>query len=308
LLPPILNRAHTLSFFLEETSMQRDTLWDRRSALRALGAGACVATVPALAQEPKAPGKARGNIKQSICRWCYGRIPLVKLAGEARKLGYQSIELLSPKEYLEIKPLGLTCAVIGGASIVNGLNRKENHAKIEKELRERSDVAATEKLPNVICMSGNRKGMADDEGLKNCAVGLKRVLKFAEEKKVTLIMEGLNSKVNHADYMYDRTKWGVDLCKLVGSARFKLLYDIYHMQIMEGDIIRTITDNKDYIAHYHTGGNPGRNEIDETQELNYPAIVRAIVATGYKGFLGQEFIPKREPFASLAQAFRICDV
>src|SRR5258708_3638876 len=266
--------------------MQRNRLWDRRSALGALGAGA-VGALAASSAEADAP-KIKGNIKQSICRWCYGRIPLLKLAAEAKKIGYRSIELLSPQQHAEIKPLGLTCAVIGGADIVNGLNRPANHAKIEKELRARIEYAAAEKLPNVICMSGNRRGMADDEGMKNCEAGVKRVLKFAEEKKVTLIMEGLNSKIDHRDYMYDRTKWGVDLCKKVGSPRFKLLYDIYHMQIMEGDVIRTIRENKEHIAHYHTGGVPGRNEIDETQELNYPAIVKAILATGYEGYLGQE--------------------
>jgi len=159
-------------------------------------------------------------------------------------------------------------------------------------------------------MSGNRKGMSDEEGLENCTNGLKRVVGYAEKMKVTVCMEGLNSKVNHKDYMYDRTKWGVDLVKKVGSPRFKLLYDIYHMQIMEGDVIATIRAYADYIAHYHTGGVPGRHEIDESQELNYPAIVKAILATGYRGFLGQEFIPaqRRDPLASLGQGFRICDV
>ena len=157
-------------------------------------------------------------------------------------------------------------------------------------------------------MSGNRKGMADDEGMENCAVGLKRVMKLAEEKKITVLMEGLNSKVNHKDYMYDFTKWGVGLCKKVGSERFKLLYDIYHMQIMEGDVIATIKRDHQYFAHYHTGGVPGRNEIDESQELNYPAIVRAIAATGFDGYVAQEFIPKRDPFTSLADAFALCDV
>jgi hydroxypyruvate isomerase len=157
-------------------------------------------------------------------------------------------------------------------------------------------------------MSGDRNGMSDEEGLANCAAGLKRVMQRAEEKKITVLMEGLNTKVDHRGYMYEKTEWGVTLCKMVGSDRFKLLYDIYHMQIMEGDVIRTIRKYKDYIGHYHTGGNPGRNEIDETQELNYPAIVRAILETGYQGFLGQEFIPKREKLESLAQGFRICDV
>ncbi len=278
---------------------------DRRSALAALGlAGLSAASLRALEEAPK----PRGNIKQSICRWCYGRIKLDRLCAIAKALGYQSIELLLPDEIKVVKKAGLTCAVVGGADIARGLNRKENHDRILAQLTERIEFAAAEKLPNVICMSGNRARMDDETGLKNCALALKRIVGLAEKKGVTLVMEGLNSRVDHRDYMYDRTRWGVELCKRVGSERFKLLYDIYHMQIMEGDVIRTIRDNHKYIAHYHTGGNPGRHEIDETQELNYPAIVRAIVATGYKGYLGQEFIPTRDPVKSLAQAFRICDV
>jgi hydroxypyruvate isomerase len=283
------------------------SLLDRRSALAALGlAGLSAADLRALDEAPK----PRGNIKQSICRWCYGRIKLEDLCAIAKKIGYQSIELLLPPEIKVVKEAGLTCAVVGGADIARGLNRKENHDRIIKQLTERIEFAAAEDLPNVICMSGNRQKMDDETGLKNCALGLKRVIGLAEKKKVTLIMEGLNSKVNHKDYMYDYTRWGVELCKLVGSDNFKLLYDIYHMQIMEGDIIRTIRDNHKYIAHYHTGGNPGRHEIDHTQELNYPAIVKAIVATGYKGYLGQEFIPRRPADAvkSLTEAFALCDV
>ena len=289
--------------------MQRSESLSRRSVLKALGAGAVTASaVTAAAHAAADEKKIKGNIKQSVCRWCYGSIPLEKLAAAAKKMGYKSIELLLPDEYLKIKPLGMTCAMIGGADIANGLNRKENHPRIIRQLTRHIEFAAAEGLPSVICMAGNRRGLADDEGLKTCALGLKEVLKLAEQKKVNVVMEGLNSKVDHKDYMYDHTKWGVELCKLVGSPRFKLLYDIYHMQIMEGDVIRTIRECKDYIAHYHTGGNPGRNEIDETQELNYPAIVRAILATGYQGYLGQEFIPRRDPLTSLAQGFRICDV
>jgi hydroxypyruvate isomerase len=273
-----------------------------------LAGAASVGALAAAARGADEPAKSKGNIKQSVCRWCYGNVPLEKLAAEAKKMGYQSVELLGPKDIKVVKQAGLTCAMMSCRSIADGLNRKANHARIEKELRENIEFAAAEGLPNVICMSGNRKGLADDEGLAVCAEGLKRVVGFAEEKKVTLCMEGLNSKVDHKDYMYDRTKWGVDLCKKVGSPRFKLLYDIYHMQIMEGDVIRTLRQYKDYIGHYHTGGNPGRHEIDQTQELNYPAIVRAIIATGYTGFLGQEFIPQRDPLTSLAQGFRICDV
>jgi hydroxypyruvate isomerase len=280
---------------------------DRRTALQALGAGALAASVYCSAAADDRPA-AKGRINQSVCRWCYGKIPLHTLAAEVKKLGYQSVELLVPKEVPTVKAAGLTCAILGGASIPDGLNRKENHEKIEKHLREFIDYAAGEGIPNVICMSGNRRGMPDDVGLENCVLGLKRVVGYAEEKKVTLCMEGLNSKVDHKDYMYDKTQWGVELCKRVSSERFKLLYDIYHMQIMEGDVIRTIKENAKYIGHYHTGGNPGRHEIDETQELNYTAIAKAIADTGFKGFMAQEFIPARDPVASLTQAFKICDV
>jgi len=282
--------------------------WNRRTAIAALGAGAfSVATIGQL--EADETSAIKGRIKQSVCKWCYSpKLPLEKLAAEVKKIGYQSIELLVPQEFPVVKAAGLTCAILGGASIPDGLNRKENHEKIEKHLREFIDFAAKEGIPNVICMSGNRKGMPDDVGLENCVVGLKRVVGYAEEKKITLCMEGLNSKVDHKDYMYDFTKWGVELCKRVGSERFKLLYDIYHMQIMEGDVIRTIKENAKYIGHYHTGGNPGRHEIDETQELNYAAISKAIIETGFKGFMAQEFIPVRDTVASLMQAFKICDV
>ena len=274
-------------------------------ALAALGSSSVRADSPAVE-----PYKSKGNIKQSICRWCYSRIQLEDLATAAVKLGYKSIELLTIEEYQRLKPSGLTCAMLGRVSIVDGLNRKQFHGGIEHTLRRNIEFAAAEGLPNVICMAGNRKGMPDDEGLDNCVEGLKRFIGYAEKMKINVCMEGLNSKVDHKDYMYDYTKWGVALCKKLGSPRFKLLYDIYHMQIMEGDVIRTIKDNKEYITHFHTGGVPGRHEIDETQELNYPAIVKAILATGYEGYLGQEFIPSsgHKPLASLAQGFRICDV
>lgn len=291
--------------------MKKKTLLSRRSVLQTAGAGIFGAWVaPSLAKDKRQeePSKPKGNIKQSICRWCYQSIPLEKLSPEAVKIGYKSIELLSIEDYKIVKPFGLTCAMIRCNSIPDGLNRKENHDKIEKELRTHIEFAAEEGLPNVICMAGNRRKMPDDEGLENCVIGLKRVVGLAEKKNVTICMEGLNSKVDHKDYMYDYTKWGVELAKKVGSPRFKLLYDIYHMQIMEGDVIRNIKENKEYIAHFHTGGVPGRNEIDETQELYYPAVIKAILDTGYKGYLGQEFIPKRDPIQSLAQGFRICDV
>jgi hydroxypyruvate isomerase len=287
--------------------MSRKPLLTRRSALKAAGAAALAATTP-LAVHSETPAAPNGNLKQSVCRWCYGRIPLEKLAVEVKKIGYLSLELLLPQEHKVVKQHGLTCAVLGGADIANGMNRKEYHAKTLKRVREHIEYAAAENIPAVLLMSGNRRGLPDDEGMKVCAEGIKQVMGFAEEKKVNVLMEGLNSKVDHKDYMYDKTIWGVDLCKMIGSPRFKLLYDIYHMQIMEGDVIRTIGKYHEYIAHYHTGGNPGRHEIDETQELNYPAIVRAILQTKFDGYLAQEFIPARDPVASLTQAFKICDV
>jgi hydroxypyruvate isomerase len=244
-----------------------------------------------------------------VCQWCYKDTPIEKLAEEAKRIGYQSVELLTPDKFKLIQPFGLTCAMLSGAcTIPDGFNEKKRHDKLEKSTREHIDFAADNNLRNVIVFSGNRRKLTDEEGLENCAEGLKRVVGYAEQKKVTICMELLNSKVNHPNYMCDNSKWGVALVKKVGSPRFKLLYDIYHMQIMEGDVIRTIGENKEYYGHYHTGGNPGRNEIDETQELNYTAICKAIVATGFDGYLAQEFIPKREPMASLAQGFKICDV
>jgi hydroxypyruvate isomerase len=192
--------------------------------------------------------------------------------------------------------------------ITKGLNRKENWDECLKKIRDAIDATAAAGYPNVICFSGNRDGMSDEEGLKNCAEALKQVVGHAEEKKVTICMELLNSKRNHKDYMCDRTAWGVELCKAVGSERFKLLYDIYHMQIDEGDVIATIRQYKDYLGHYHTAGVPGRHEIDDSQELYYPAIMRAIADTGFKGIVAQEFTPTRGAYASLEQAVKICDV
>jgi hydroxypyruvate isomerase len=284
---------------------------DRRVVLQSAAASAfaAVAATCVRADGQIEEYKPKGNLKQSVCAWCYKQTPL-ELATLGKRMGLKSVELLTMDQFKTIKGSGLTCAILTppGNSITDGFNRPQNHARIEKGLRQGIEFAAAEGIPNVICMSGNRRGMDDLEGMKNCAEGLKKVVGLAEEKKVTIIMEGLNSKVNHKDYMYDKTEWGVNLCKMVGSPRFKLLYDIYHMQIMEGDVIATIRKYKDFIAHYHTGGVPGRNEIDDTQELNYPAICRAILKTGFEGYLSQEFIPKREPMASLAASVKICDV
>ncbi|HQY06834.1 MAG TPA: TIM barrel protein, partial [Lacunisphaera sp.] len=237
-------------------------------------------------------------------------IPLAEFAAAVKGFGLESVELLNPEEWPVVQQLGLTCAMANGTTtITKGMNRLEHHAVYVPSMIERIKLCAAAGLPNVILFSGNRGGMSDEQGLENCAIGLKQLMGEAEKRGVTVCMELLNSKVNHKDYMCDRTPWGVELCKRVGSERFKLLYDIYHMQIMEGDVIRTIEENSACIGHYHTGGNPGRAEIDDTQELNYPAIMRAIKATGFKGFVGQEFIPKRQPaLDSLKAAVRLCRV
>src|SRR5262245_53295897 len=287
--------------------MNHEPTCNRRSALK-LGAGTLAAASLGQALRADEPVKSRGRIKQSVCRWCYGSIPLEKLAEAAKKMGYQSIELLTPDEYKVVKPLGLTCAMLGRVSITDGLNRKKNHAGILATLEKTIDFAAEEGIPNVICMAGTRSGLDDQEGMDMCALGLKEIVGHAEKKKVTICMEGLNSKIDHKDYMYDKTEWGVKLCKIVGSEHFKLLYDIYHMQIMEGDVIRTIQKDHAYFGHYHTGGNPGRNELDETQELNYKAIARAIADVGFQGYMAHEFIPVRDPLTSLGEAVELCVV
>jgi hydroxypyruvate isomerase len=226
-------------------------------------------------------------------------------------MGIKSIELQGPEEWPILKKYGLTCAMPWGAGkgINDGFNDLKLHDELVKSYEEIFPKLKEAGLDKVICFSGNRRGMSDEQGLENCAIGLKRLMPSAEKYGITVTMELLNSKVNHKDYMCDTTKWGIALCDKVGSDRFKLLYDIYHMQIMEGDVIATIKKSHKYFSHYHTGGVPGRAEIDDTQELNYPAIMRAIVETGYKGFVGQEFVPKRpDALASLKQGVTICDI
>jgi hydroxypyruvate isomerase len=252
-----------------------------------------------------------GHVNHSVCLWCYKGMKSTDMAPVARRLGLKAIDLLTPKEWEPLKENGLICSMTSGVwgGITKGLNRREHHEPIGKTLVELADANAAAGYPNVICFSGNRDKQADDEGIKVCAEGIKKVIGHYEEKKITLCMELLNSKVDHADYQCDKSDWGIALCKAVGSERFKLLYDIYHMQIMEGDVIATIKKNHQYFAHYHTGGVPGRHEIDDTQELNWPAIMKAIVATGFKGYVAQEFIPaKPDMIASLAQAVKVCDV
>jgi hydroxypyruvate isomerase len=257
----------------------------------------------------------QGRVNHSVCKWCYPDVSLEDLCKAAAGIGLSSIELLGPKDWPVLAAHGLTCAITsnpevkGLGGISKAFNRVEHHDTLVTAYEEWIPLAAKAGLKHVICFSGNRGGMDAETGLNNCATGIKRLMSLCERQGVTLVMELLNSRVDHKDYMCDRSDWGVELCRRVGSDRFKLLYDIYHMQIMEGDVIATIRRQHSFFAHYHTGGVPGRNEIDETQELNYPAILRAIVATGYKGHVAQEFIPKRaDKLGSLRQAVRLCDV
>lgn len=302
----------------------------RREAIISFAGVAALSTLPGLraadatsssasAPSTKTSKASTGAIRHSVCKWCYKDTPLETMAAAAKKIGLESIELLGPSDFPTLKKYGLTCAMVTNPTTktpqgvdVGGIskawNRIEHHDTLVASYEKRIAETAEAGFENLICFSGNREKMDDQQGMENCLVGLKRILPTAEKHGVTLVMELLNSKVNHADYMCDRTGWGVELAKRVGSNRFKLLYDIYHMQIMEGDVIRTIRDNHTYFAHYHTGGNPGRNEIDESQELFYPAIMRAIRDTGYKGFVGQEFIPTRDPLTSLAEGIKICTV
>ena len=292
------------------------TALTRRQAAKTMVQGAVVAGVAhslgrRLSAQDSAAPELKGRVNHSVCKWCYKDISVEDLCIAGKEIGLTSIDLLGPKDWPTLKKHGLTCAMANGAGygISKGFNRLEHHDGLVESYEDVIPKAAAAGLTNLICFSGDRKGLDDEKGIENCAVGLKRLMKTAEKHKVTVVMELLNSKVNHPDYQCDRTHWGAALCDAVGSERFKLLYDIYHMQIMEGDLIATIEKYQNYIAHYHTGGVPGRNEIDETQEIHYPAVMRAIVKTGFKGFVAQEFIPKREDkLASLHQGVRICDV
>jgi hydroxypyruvate isomerase len=288
----------------------------RRSALRKIAGSAAAAATPGLSQHLAAADAAtsfglKGRINHSVCKWCYPKIGLEDLCQAGKEIGLESIELLEVNDFPVLKKYDLTCAMVTGVpgGITSGLNRVENHNKIVAFMEQTIPASTGFGAPNVICFSGNRAGQDDEKGLENCATGLKRIMPVAEKYKVTVCMELLNSKLNHKDYQCDRTAWGVELVKRVGSERFKLLYDIYHMQIMEGDLISTIRTNHEFIAHYHTGGVPGRGEIADTQEIFYPAVMRAIVETGFKGFVAQEFVPKRaDKIASLKQGVEICDV
>src|SRR5579872_877248 len=275
----------------------------RRSAVEILAAAG------ALSASGQTTPPLKGRLKQSVSRWCYERYSLDDLCKAAVRIGLKGIDLIDSKDWPAVQKYGLVPSMTPGAgTIPDGLNRTENHEKLEKEFRENIEKAAKAGVPNVITFSGNRRGLPDEEGIANCVTGLNRVKKIAEDKGVTICLELLNSKVDHHDYQCDHTAWGVEVVKRVDSPRVKLLYDIYHMQIMEGDIIRTVRDNIQYIAHFHTGGVPGRHELDDTQELNWKAVAKAIADLNFQGFIGHEFVPTRDPITSLKEAVVLCTV
>jgi hydroxypyruvate isomerase len=261
--------------------------------------------------QPLSDISSHTTIKHSICQWCYSKTPLEELVDKSKDLGIHSIELLQSDQWKLVQKKGLHCAVgyANKMGLTKGFNDPQLHKQLLEDYSKAIPLAAHDGIPNIISFSGNRSGLDDAQGLENCAKGLEPIVKIAEKYNVTIIMELLNSKLDHIDYQCDKTTWGVSLVEKIGSPNFKLLYDIYHMQIMEGDIIATIKKYKNYIAHFHTGGVPGRNEIDETQELNYAAIVKAIQAEGYDGYIAQEFIPTwKDPYAALSKAIKICSV
>jgi hydroxypyruvate isomerase len=249
------------------------------------------------------------RLKQSVSWWCFdGKLAPKALVRACADIGYAAMELVEEPNFALVKDHGLAIATARGhGSLTDGLNRRENHAKIEAEVRANLELAVKWGIPNLVVFSGNRAGLDDETGAAVTAEGLHKVAGYAESAGVTLVLELLNSKIDHPDYQCDHTAWGVKVIEQVNSPRVKLLYDIYHMQVMEGDVIRTIRDNQAHIAHYHTAGVPGRHEINETQELYYPAIARAISETGYEGYLGQEFVPTGDPVAGLRQAFESCN-
>jgi hydroxypyruvate isomerase len=283
---------------------------NRRKALKS-GVAAGAAMLSRAAEASAEPGG--GRLKQGVSLWCWEKwYNLDGLCKEAVRIGLKGIDLVRPSYYATVQKYGLTPSMTSSEepnTIPIGLNRIENHERVLASLKNDIMAAAAAKVPNVITFSGNRKGMADDQGLENCLIGLNKIKAYAEDKGVMVNLELLNSKVNHKDYMADHAVWGIELMKRVNSPHIKLLYDIYHMQIMDGDLIRTITGNIQYFGHFHTGGNPGRHELDETQEVNWRAVAKAIADTGYQGFFSHEFVPaKTPPIHGLEQAFEICSV
>jgi hydroxypyruvate isomerase len=291
-------------------------IMNRKQALQSIAIGMAATSLSTSAFSNTSPDdkkkvKLKGNINHSACRWCYDKVPMEKFLEEAKAIGLKGIDLLGPDEWKLAVSMGMTCSMSTGDKfgITKGFNDPSLHKALYDNYSNLIPKAADMGLKNIICFSGNRNDLSDEKGIENCAIGLAPVVKMAKNYNVTIVMELLNSKVDHADYQCDHTPWGAALCEMMGSDNFKLLYDIYHMQIMEGDVIATIRKYSKYIAHYHTGGVPGRHEIDETQELYYPAIMKAILETGYTGFVAQEFVPSwKNPMDALAKSVEICDV
>ncbi len=278
--------------------------------------GPVIASIPSATAADQLSGKTKklkykGRINHSVCRWCFNGLSVEELCIAVKKIGFSAIDLVGPKDWPVLQKHGVYSSMCNGAeiSLTEGFNDPQYHEKLIQNYTHHINIAADAGYKDIICFSGSRRGMDDETGLKNCTDGLKKIMSLAEKKGITIHMELLNSKIDHKDYMCDKSPWGIELCKRVGSENFKLLYDIYHMQIDEGDVIRTIKDHHQYFGHYHTAGVPGRHELDTTQELYYPAIMQAVADTGFKGYVAQEFIPKeKDILASLKEAIKICDV
>ena len=290
--------------------MQNRRTFLKSSLAAAIVTGTAMSQETGNAPETKAPTPRKNRIHQSVSRWCYKDIPLDQLCQASAQMGLKGVDLLEINEWDVPRRYGFICTMgyAGGGTIPDALNRVENHDAIEAAFRKNIPIAAKAGVPNVITFSGNRKGMSDDEGAKNCVIGLNRLKKIAEDNGVTICLELLNSKVNHPDYMCDHTAWGARVVHEVNSPHIKLLYDIYHMQIMEGDLIATIHENIQWLGHFHTGGVPGRHELDDTQEVQWDAVMRGIVDAGFQGYVAHEFVPTRDPLTSLRQAVDLCDV
>ena len=289
---------------------------NRRTAFKHIIAGSAAVISTRVLSSFNSPEKEKtvrlkGNVNHSVCRWTYNKLSVEELCKVTKDIGFAAIDLVGPKDWPILQQYGVFSSMCNGAEInlTDGWNNKNFHSTLIENYKAMIPLVAKNGYTNLICFSGSRNGMDEETGLINCTDGLKQIIGLAEKNKVILQMELLNSKIDHKDYMCDKSTWGVELCKRVGSPNFKLLYDIYHMQIDEGDVIRTINNYHSYFGHYHTGGVPGRHEIDETQELYYPAIMKAIVATGYQGYVAQEFIPAAEDkIGSLRKAIVLCDI
>ncbi len=301
-----------LSAYSQKKGLSRRRLLKSAAGLAA-GAAVSLPTFTKGAAHEELYKAKNKRINQSVVAWCFKPMPIEELAMNAARMGMKSVELVAPENWNVLKKHGLICAISSSHGFAKGFAHPEEHEECLEKLRASIDATSAAGFPSVITFSGMRRGLPEDVGLEHMVKGMRKIIGYAEKKKVTLCLEMLNSRVNmemrgHPDYMCDKLEWAVQVCKLIGSERMKILFDIYHVQIMEGDIIRRIKEYYPYIGHYHTAGNPGRNEIDDTQEINYAPIMNAIIQTGYKGYVGQEFVPLRDKVASLNQAVKICDV